>query len=76
MSPDQWSAGLAAGGEVATASLVVGLVGLASLGWQGLAFETSALQDVESVQSGWLEVDFLQSRLQESAQGRREEIGR
>ena len=63
-------------GGLAAASRVVGLVGLASLIWQGLAFETSALQDVESVQSGWLEVDFLQSRLQGSTQGRREQIGR
>lgn len=63
-------------GGLAVASRVVGLVGLASLVWQGLAFETSALQDVESVQSGWLEVDFLQSRLQGSTQGRREQIGR
>ena len=63
-------------GGVASASRVVGLVSLASVGWQGLESETSALQVVESVQSGWLEVDFLQSRLQESAQGRREQTGR
>ena len=66
---------MAAGG-LAAASRVVGLVGLASLAWQGLVFKTSALQDVEPVQSSWLEVDFLQSRLEESAQGRREQIGR
>ena len=67
--------GLVAAGWLTAASWVVGLVGLASVGWQGLASETSVLQGVESAQSGWLEVDFLQSRLQESAQGKREQTG-
>lgn len=54
---------LVASGWLALASQVVDVVGLASVGWQALAFETSATQGVESAQSGWLEVGFLQSCL-------------
>lgn len=69
-------AGLVASGWLALASQVVDVGGLASVGWQELAFETSTTQGVESAQSGWLDVDFLQSCLEESEQDKRVHAGR